>query len=1403
MGLLDWLVPHPRRYGLYCALHTIIKVTNSFNLGIADALIVRVNNDCKHALSQLNAAPCHGKNPLLGKGITKHPIVGVMWHNPPDRSIAQPWLMIQAVYLGAYLSEISDFFTQNTSISSSIIQRFYNRSTSIRALFDIKDAPKRARCINHLCSYIEYDSVDGGFSLRQDEIEFSGFTAEEAEILSHAFESIRLLLSHYRYGGGGIGKRKRIRLNARHTAHLVREEGTDTFSYTIQVEDDEETRADTLPFRLYSPSEMAGRLQKLRIQEHIRRKSQLFVPWALPYASLNSKGWLYQRIYDFQHHPQVLLSWSDEDVLQFIAGLLGWPVKQVAKLLISDDPAVEPAWPDQPIVLTQTDQGWEWKLALVTPNVQDNFTPARPRLRYLTLLDQWQLAMTLYSRYGYGRPFALKTFIQKLNLVDEQIRTYRFMLFHYGNKDRAIMGTLAGDPTMLSDARLFYAQYTEQALGTCLEKALTHRFGSHSPFKMIPVSPQAMGPARFTPYIEDLRQLVQNSIRLPVADPRCLVGRKALIAHYNAALWRTYLMLALSTGIRVGQALQAVWIFWRAFPNTAFVPISDKSPHVDVNARVVPLHGRLREYLRHFYFTQQHCKRALGLEQLEGFQFIDDDEQVHSIGKRWVAEQLELRGMRWPDNFHRACVRSILIFSQVPLDEVDFFMGHATLGDQPQSPLSTLSVQSYLVRCHQAIKTFIENQLKWPRPDLRPFQNACLEPAPQLARCFIPDTHGGQSSSKAPRSQFQTWLQKVDIAPKGSSGYRRAFSVLSEIAQDNAFATWLVAPNGKPPDHDEIEKLDMNLIARLVDAHVDERLNAKELRRALTLRYRLYHQAVGAPKSMLIPLFSPMRQSPFIFERCMWAAEYAHYRACLRRMLRKKQPDQDDLALLGLHAVLNGGILNKQAFAALVALTDPAVNLDKHIIKCGDLRYLGYNIPTQRGSVPKRAYLDDSTFCLLRHVRKKARDDGIRGYSLDATWKAMHRQLKRMVDPAYVYTVPRKRNAFISRAKHLYLCSLPHAVVASLTGTSQNRTFDNPRYFPLPISEVKLYQQDEGDDSASWSEEDLTELRNIVEASNNIEPWAQSLMPRNVSAQVEKYIERWVLPLFSLSVPNMPDTQDMVDLLDLAKRVIPQGKGYPQKKALQAVAGQYKTLTGEKLDWQPPGRIKQTDNSVITIDEYREALLRLDNDIQKASSEDRRQLLRARKLFLMLAFRTGMRRSEILALEKSDFDLSSPYGMLRIEHKPHNRLKTQHAVRSIPLKYLMPDDEWQTMQGIFATIPAERLFTYRNPDNQIVRPLIRLLREVSGNKAFVVHHLRHSFATWTYLKIRCARNSALAERFAFLPTTYAELRHANQLAGKLISSNTTQSDLFYIAMLMGHSSPMVSIANYLHGIDLY
>jgi len=127
----------------------------------------------------------------------------------------------------------------------------------------------------------------------------------------------------------------------------------------------------------------------------------------------------------------------------------------------------------------------------------------------------------------------------------------------------------------------------------------------------------------------------------------------------------------------------------------------------------------------------------------------------------------------------------------------------------------------------------------------------------------------------------------------------------------------------------------------------------------------------------------------------------------------------------------------------------------------------------------------------------------------------------------------------------------------------------------------------------------------------------------------------------------------------------------------------------------------------------------------------------ARRIYLMLGFRAGLRREEAEALLLSDFFQTGSKLGLRIRPNPHFTLKTRAARRRIPLHGLLNSDEradlraWLQLReretGGFSE-KALLLCEANNPAVKLTRksldaPVVHLLRELTANPNIVYHHL--------------------------------------------------------------------------------
>lgn len=238
------------------------------------------------------------------------------------------------------------------------------------------------------------------------------------------------------------------------------------------------------------------------------------------------------------------------------------------------------------------------------------------------------------------------------------------------------------------------------------------------------------------------------------------------------------------------------------------------------------------------------------------------------------------------------------------------------------------------------------------------------------------------------------------------------------------------------------------------------------------------------------------------------------------------------------------------------------------------------------------------------------------------------------------------------------------------------------------------------------------------------------------------------------------------------------------------------------------------DANLLTEDEYREVLARLDKIGLDIRHPD---LPIIAKLLCILSFRCGLRRSEILKLETRDLHNHDPAELIvrPYEHRP---LKTKSSTRKIPLYALLEPDElallkqWKTKreeqrnnnskEPFFLFGIPELLYAFV-PEESIFPVIHQVMREVTGDPTVRFHLLRHSFASWTLLRLFLSDLNTPPDLYPHLPTTRSLLATAKNLRKQLYGHNwPTRKHLYAVASMLGHSGPDVSLAHYIHTCDL-
>lgn len=253
----------------------------------------------------------------------------------------------------------------------------------------------------------------------------------------------------------------------------------------------------------------------------------------------------------------------------------------------------------------------------------------------------------------------------------------------------------------------------------------------------------------------------------------------------------------------------------------------------------------------------------------------------------------------------------------------------------------------------------------------------------------------------------------------------------------------------------------------------------------------------------------------------------------------------------------------------------------------------------------------------------------------------------------------------------------------------------------------------------------------------------------------------------------------------------------------------------------PELRVKLEDNGVairvgtsiraniLSLNEYQMLLAHLGWRRSRLERHEKMTLVAA-----ILGFRGGLRLKEIHGLLIADIQGKSRLELL-VRPNRFRGLKNEDSRRRISLYALMPPDEldfirqWHSFRRTeVGATPDCPLFT-AGPfectplrEQALFAPLRTHLKELTGDDGMVIHHLRHSFATWVLTRLSLKWDLEQDLRPHFLRHSDFETTSCEKLRGELLENEPVgRKSLHAVAALLGHADTETASGSYIHLCD--
>ncbi|MGJ8682739.1 hypothetical protein [Paraglaciecola sp.] len=214
--------------------------------------------------------------------------------------------------------------------------------------------------------------------------------------------------------------------------------------------------------------------------------------------------------------------------------------------------------------------------------------------------------------------------------------------------------------------------------------------------------------------------------------------------------------------------------------------------------------------------------------------------------------------------------------------------------------------------------------------------------------------------------------------------------------------------------------------------------------------------------------------------------------------------------------------------------------------------------------------------------------------------------------------------------------------------------------------------------------------------------------------------------------------------------------------------------------------------------------------ITEKLSEVKSEVSSIARLLFNFGFYSGIRRGEIGFSKLKDFKFGDVYIQFHVRLNQHRLLKSPNSARNIPLEVFWPEHELRFLREYIdlrkrnGADMNSALFPDKILLEKSFELVTLLLRKVTGDQSMRFHHLRHSFANWTWFLLNWRYPKQLVHFISCLSHPYFNLERKKLLLTRLgLPNGASRKKLFSLTRLLGHTDISTTLASYLHTMDLF